>query len=98
MFWLRGGDASVEPSLLPRGLAPPALSLDKLKGGGVGGMRDGAVRNPAARHLRGAPRRSPFALNFDGLSGPSALMLAAEEGCKVRAVHRPRIARSSDAI
>lgn len=26
-----------------------------------------------------------FSFNFDGLSGPFALMLAAEEGCKVRA-------------
>lgn len=40
-FGSEGGDASVEPSLLPRGLAPPALSLDKLKGGGgwLGGGR-----------------------------------------------------------
>lgn len=29
--------------------------------------------------------RFVFSFNFDGLSGPFALMLAAEEGCKVRA-------------
>lgn len=39
-----------------------------------------------------------FPINFDGLSAPFALMLAAEAGCKVRAIYRPRIARSSDVI
>lgn len=62
-------------------------------------MCDGIVRNPAARYSWGSLSVRFFSLfNFDGLSGPFALMLAAEEGCKVRAIYRPHIARSSGVI
>lgn len=55
------------------------------------------MRNPAARYSWGS-LSVRFFFNFDGLSGPFALMLAAEEGCKVRAIYRPHIARSSGVI
>lgn len=63
-------------------------------------MCDGIVRNPAARYSWGSLSVRFFTplFNFDGLSGPFALMLAAEEGCKVRAIYRPHITRSSGVI
>lgn len=67
---------------------------------------DAAARNPATRYSWGplAPALFPsfyffiISFNFDGSSGPIALMLAAEEGCKVRAIHRPVSARSRRVI